>query len=269
MPRIKIENKHKYFGVDTTIDGNVLAPTTTTVRETNTLFRFFEPAYPIQGTDDDDRIGRKIMTTSLVSEGVITLRTGNFPNGVGDVYDGYMQELITNGRWGQNYSVEASMFPITASIRHMIVEFDPDVITGSTANKYDLIRQWFTTLLIQTGTNIMPSNRTQIKRESTAFTGKFKILHDDTYYLSFKKPQIHFKINLPYKRYLNFDSTTDQISPSNRRLYHIFVGPTNIETDYNLTGFGDHLLLTAGAEANFVLRLSTLQFTMKLNYVDI
>ena len=269
MPRIKIENKHKYLGVNATVDGNVLAPTSTAVRQTNTLFRFFEPSWPTQGTDEDDRIGRKILTTSLVSEGYLSLRTGNTPNTLGDVFDGYVQELIANGQWGQNYSVDPEMFPVTASIRHMIVEFDPDVISGSNANQYDLFRQWFATLNIQSGTDLMPSNRTMTLRESTDFTGKFKILHDDVYYLSFKNPQVHFKVNLPYKRYLNFDSTTASSSPTNKRIYELFIGPTNIYTDYSLYGFGDHLLATSTAEADFVLRLANLKYTMKLNYIDI
>lgn len=269
MPRIKVENKHRYLAIDTTIDGNVLAPTSTAVRQINGWVRYFEPSYPTQGTDDDDRIGRKIMTTSLVSEGFISLRTGNAENTLGDVYDGYIQELIANGQWGQNYSVDPTMFPVTASIRHMIVEFDPDVIAGSNANQYDLFRQWFVNLNIQTGTDVMPSNRALTLRESTPWTGKFKILHDDVYYLSFKKPVIHYQIKQPYKRYLNFDSTTEQTSPTNRRVFEIFIGPSNIYTDYSLYGFGDHLLTTSNAEAGFVLRLAHLQSTLKLNYIDV
>lgn len=269
MPRIKIENKHRYLAVNTTIDGNVLAPTQTGVRETNTLFRYFEPSYPTQGTDEDDRIGRKIMTTSIVSEGFIELRTGNAENTLGDVYDGYISELKRVGGWAENYELSPEMFPVTCSIRHMIVEFDPDVINGSNASRYDLFRQWFVDLNIQTGTDLMPSNKTLVRRESTAWTGKFKILHDDIYNLSFKNPQFHFKINQPYKRYLNFNSTTEQSSPTNRRVFELFIGPTNIYHDYALPGFGDHLLATSTAEANFVLRLAKLNFTMKLNYIDV
>lgn len=269
MPHLKIENKHTYLGVNTTVDGNVLTPTATAVRQTNTMFRFFEPSWPVQGTDEDDRIGRKIMTTSIVSEGFLGLRTGNTPNTLGDVFDGYMQELIANGQWGQNYTVDAAMFPVIASIRHMIVEFDPDVITGSNATQYDLFRQWFVSLNIQTGTDLMPSNRMHIKRESTDFTGKFKILYDDVYYLSFKNPQVHFKVNQPYKRYLNFNSTTVKESPTNKRVYELFIGPTNVNIDYASKGFGDHLLATSGAEADFTLKLANLQFTMKLNYIDV
>ena len=268
MPRIKIENKHRYLGINTTIDGNVLAPTSQTVRQVNGWIRYFEPSYPTQGTDEDDRIGRKIMTTSLISEGFISLRTGNTPNTLGDVFDGYVQELIANGQWGQNYSVNPQMFPVTASIRHMIVEFDPDVIDGSNANQYDLFRQWFVNLNIQTGTDVMPSNQTKTLRESTPWTGKFKILHDDVYYLSFKNPTVHFRIVQPYKRYLNFDSTTDQTSPTNRRVFEIFIGPSNIYTDYAINGFGDHLVTTANDEADFILRLANLKSTLKLNYVD-
>lgn len=268
MPRINIEKKHRYLGVNATVDGNVLTPTATNVRETNTLFRFFEPSWPPTGTGEDDRIGRKIMTTSIVSEGFLELRTGNAQNTLGDVFDGYVQELIANGQWGQNYSVSPEMFPVTASIRHMIVEFDPDVINGSNANKYDLFRQWFVSLNIQTGTDLMPSNRTMTMRESTDFTGKFKILHDDVYYLSFKNPQIHFKVNQPYKRYLNFEGDGAS-SPTNKQVFEVFIGPTNIYTDYSLYGFGDHLLTTSNAEPTFVLRLANLKYTMKINYIDI
>lgn len=272
MPRIKIENKHTYLNIDTTVDGNVVSPTLATVKQDLTNFRYFKPAYPVQGTDDDDRIGRKIMTTALISEGFLELRTGNAPNTIGDIYDGYISELSTNGHWGQNYEVNPLNWPIDISIRHMIVEFDNSILGPKISNAQSPIniRDWFRNLFIQTGTNLMPSNRMEVKRESTPFTGQFKILYDKVHHLSFQHPLLHYKINLPYKRTLNFDSTTEQSSPTNDRLiYELFIGPTNIFTDYGSKTFGDHLLATSNTEAEFIARVCNLQSTLKLNFIDI
>lgn len=271
MVRFTIENKHTYKNVDSTIDGNPLAPNQTSVRQEQTVFRYYAPAYPIQGDDDNDRIGKKIMTTSIVSEGFLELRTGNAQNTLGDVYDGFISELIQVGGWGQNYEVNPMNWPLDISVRHMFVEFDRTLLGPevSQALSPQNLRDWFRSLFVQTGTDVMPSNRMEVLRESTDDTGKFKILYDKVHHLSFDHPQIHYKVNIPYKRTLNFGTTDVMSSPTNHSLiYEIFIGPTNIYTDYGSRAFGDHLLATSAAEANFMPRLIHISHMIKMNYVD-
>lgn len=72
MPRIQIEDKHTYF---TTPQRELL----TSIYQTGNTVNFSPsivnntPNYPTSGTEESERIGRKIRTTSLMSEGYIRL----------------------------------------------------------------------------------------------------------------------------------------------------------------------------------------------------
>ena len=70
MPRIKIEEKHTYSHLDVGLLGNIRAANVVAPYGT---FRWHEPSYPVQGTDEDQRIGRKIQTTDILVEGYINI----------------------------------------------------------------------------------------------------------------------------------------------------------------------------------------------------
>ena len=77
MPRIQIEDKHTYNSVNTPIFGcrydSFVANNNNDFANQRTIIKFIEPTYPVTGTDDSNRIGRKIYSSSLCTEGFIKL----------------------------------------------------------------------------------------------------------------------------------------------------------------------------------------------------
>lgn len=267
MPRIPVEEKHTYYSSSISINGN---PLNDNIRFVNDVFKYVTPNYPVQGTDENNRVGRKIQTTSLVIEGFLGLRNGNVQNSVGMLQDAYVNDLVGVGEFGQNYEYNSLQQPIDISIRHMIVEFDGDFFESRGAAEILVsLSEWFRTLHIQTGIYGYPSNRQMVLRESTNYTGTYKILHDKVHHLDLLHPQLHYKYTVPYKRSLNFNSTTVQTLPTNKVVIQLFIGPTNVLIDYGNPAFGIFLQTTASAESNFNPSIAFIDNTLKLKYIDI
>ena len=96
-PRIRIEDKHTYNTQNNFIVANNRA---TTVTAPVNNFVWFTPYYPVTGTDENNRIGRKIQSQSIGVEGYLNLNTRpakdiNYPNLL-DYFNGYMQQFITD-----------------------------------------------------------------------------------------------------------------------------------------------------------------------------
>lgn len=273
MPRIQIEDKHTYNSVNTPLFGcrtdSVQIEDNNDVANQRVVIKYIEPAYPSTGTDENNRIGRKINSSSLCTEGFIklfnTIDNGNI-NTIYDVYsfhnsDEYtaMASQVTPQQAPFNTNEQA----LDVSIRHMIVEFDS---LGSTNEILTLLWGWFRTTYIYTGQYNLPSNRTQMLRESTQFTGDFKIIFDKVHHLSLRNPIIHYKEVIPYKRIMNFDGTGD-VAPTGRRVIEIFVGPTNIFTDYGSYGIGQWIANQANQLAPNIY-IAELSSTLKFKYTD-
>ena len=129
MPRIKIEEKHTYSHLDVALLGNIRSANIVAPFGT---FRWHEPAYPVQGSAEDERIGRKIQTTDILVEGYITLDNTPISTVPATGYpsllyywNGYIQQLLTvlpadNFEWNIDFN------NLTMPIRHMVVEFYDD-----------------------------------------------------------------------------------------------------------------------------------------------
>lgn len=266
MPRIAIEDKHTYYSSSISLNGNSLSDN---IRFINNVFKYVTPNYPVQGTDENNRLGRKIHTTSLVIEGFLGLRNGNVDNTIGMLQDAYVNELVTVGQFGQNYEYNSLQQPIDVSVRQMVIEFDGDFFDRGAAEILVDLNEWFRTLHIQTGTYGYPSNRQMVLRESTNYTGSFKILHDKVHHLDLLHPQLHYQYTVPYKRNLNFNSTTVQSLPTDKVVIQLFIGPTNVLIDYGNPAFGIFMQNTANEESSFNPSIVFIDNTIKLNYVDI
>lgn len=273
MVRIKLEEKHIYQSQSFNGSGNV---SISGFRLPTDIFRYTPIAYPVGGTDENNRIGRKITTKSILTEGFLSLRNGNVNNTMYELYDGYLSSLITPPTTGtpvqvlgNNYEINTDDFPIDISIRHMMVEFDAEfIINRTTAEVLTDLYTWFNTLFVQTGSAQMASNRMQILRESTVYTGQFKIIYDKIHHLSFRHPIIHFKEVIPYKRELNFGSANSS-QPTNKILLNMFIGPTNVNIDFGNYSFGQFLYNTGLSDSNFQPLIYLVDTTLKLSYVDI
>lgn len=269
-PRIRIEEKHTYKTANNFVVGN---NRTGVIAAPINQFIYFEPYYPVAGTDENNRIGRKIQTQNIGVEGYLNINTrpasnSSYPQFL-DYFNGYMQQFMTDTP-ADNYEFNMDWQKVLIPIRHMVVEFDDeDFYKGTQAEKGAYLTAWFKNLVTQSmATNAnYPSNQQSTLRESTPYTGRFKILKDTMYWLDYKdKHTIHFNYQLPYKRTLNFDA--EGSDPTNSHLYFLFIGPTQPLIDYCNLGFGEWI--NAGGEDTQVpASVAQVYTTIKLKYVDI
>ena len=274
MPRIQIEDKHTYNSVNMMIYGarydNVSSNINNSFNTNRGLVRFISPTYPSTGTDENNRIGRKIYTSSLCTEGFLKLYNVIDNANVNTIYDVYTYHnsdeytSLATQVSPQQAPFNTNEQSLDVSIRHMVVQFDIDNKTETELNEY--FYDWFTKLYIQTGTYNLSSNRSQIMRESTQYTGDFKILFDKVHHLTLRNPIVHYKEVIPYKKTMNFDGT-GSLQPTSKKIYELFIGPTNIYVDYGSFGLGQWINNnTEGLVPNiYVAEVSS---TLKLKYTD-
>lgn len=266
-PRIKIEEKHTYSSNNNYIVGNNRV---TDLAAAIQNFVYFTPYYPVAGTDENNRIGRKIQIQSIGVEGYLNINThptvATTYNNILEYFNMYMQDYI-NDTAPETYSFNMDWQKIQIPIRHMVVEFnDEDFYKGNQNEKSLYLKSWYKNLVTQSmqQTNYYPSVQQSTLRESTPYTGRFKILKDTMYWLDFKdKHEIHFNYQLPYKKTANFDA--EGADPTNTHLYFLFIGPTNPLIDYANNGFGDFLNNSTDDPPN----VASIYTTLKLKYVDI
>lgn len=274
MPRIHIEDKHTYNSFNIPIFGarfdNNAINVNNDFNNNRPLIQYIAPTYPVTGTDENNRIGRKINSTSLVTEGFIKLYNTIDNNNVNTIYDVYTYHnsdeftALASQVTPQQAPYNTNESNLDVSIRHMIVEFNNDTLSQNELREY--IYNWFTSLFIYTGTYNLASNRMQVMRESTGFSGDFKIIYDKVHHLGLRNPIVHYKEVIPYKRVMNFDGTGSG-APTGKQVYEIFIGPSNIYIDYGSFSLGQWINNnTDGLTPNiYVAELSS---TLKLKYTD-
>lgn len=239
---------------------------------------------PTQGTDENQRIGNKISPQSYHCDIVIQ------PLDLNDYLPNLFNKMFLSGGGIQsetNYLLTKSKY----NLRLMVVDFYgddkfklPDAcvanIQASADNDayntvMDNLNEWYRATFVPTGTNqdINVSCSQKMLRESTAYTGKFKILHDRLIKLSLKN---HFSkrisLDLDLKKYKDFNISGNRYTKHNILiclfncmcpaldmdpiLYKIFNVAHAEDTDH--TDFKNYL-------KSFSL---TLGFTGKLRYLD-
>lgn len=278
MPRIPVESKHTYQSYNGLICGasvdhaNFIAH----YNQNRPLINGFVPYYPPMGVDENQRIGRKIRTESLVSEFFINLYNTMDNENLNTIYDYYTynnsdtQQSITQEVTPQPSPFNTNEQDLDISIRHFIIEFDRDFV-----DSFDLtlpqtltrLFDWFRELNVYTGIYNMHSNRQQVKRESTQFTGNFNILYDKIIHLSLHKPLYHGNVSIPYVRHLNFDGEASDY-PSNKVVVQFFVGPTNPMIDYGNFNLGQ-FIINNNPDGGPCIIVAELSNTLKLNYTDV
>lgn len=269
MPRIPIEQKHTYQSANLLLYGAYLEDG---VPLDSIRYQFLN--YPTQGTDDENRIGRKIKTDYLTYEIYIQLQ--NIPtleNGVGRAYNSYLDwestqfndqpdDVAAEGNIdGDQNSLQS---PLNISVREFLVEFDRnDLYTIGDVQLQTFLSNWFQSLNVQTGIFPYASNRNQIKRESTIYTGSYNIIRDKVHHLTLGRQLIHEFGTIPYKRNLNFGTINEW--PTEKALIHFFVGPQNIYIDYGNLGFASYIQ----AYEDDQLSVCNVYSTLKLSFIDI
>lgn len=262
MPRIKIEEKHTYRNSSLTLYGNA-DPNAVTEPGAINFTRALVPVYPDQGTDVNNRIGRKIQATSIVCEGLVRLNDEYTPGSIMAFYTNHLKSTVGQDSGFTNATSAAfSSSQLSVAIRHFVVETTPDDLAGI------LTPEWFQQLVIQNGTKPVTSLAMEVKRESTEYTGTFNILMDKTYHLSLKSPVLHYKQIIPWKRTLNFDQS-NAVDPTNKVIVEFFLGPQMIYQDYGSHAFGAYLGRQFNLDNDLFVNVGFLDGTLKLNFIDL
>lgn len=269
MPRIPIEQKHTYQSNQFTVYGAFFEDgiPTDTIR-----YQFLN--YPTIGTDEENRIGRKIRTDYISYEIYIQLQTiPTLENGIGRIYNSYLDwestqyndqpddEAAEGNVDGDQNSLQS---PLNVTVREFLVEFDRnELFTLGDPNLQIFLSNWFQSLNVQTGIFQHASNRNQIKRESTIYTGSYNIIKDKLHHLTLGKQLIHEFGTIKYVRNLNF-GTIDEW-PTEKALIHFFVGPQNIYIDYGNLGLASYIQSFEEDQ----ISVCNVYSTLKLSYVDV
>lgn len=133
-----------------------------------------------------------------------------------------------------------------AKFRIMIVRFDdfdwPDSNPIGTLKNY--FRDWFNKTYVpnfivpitagaeqQYASLFATSNQAKMLRESTEYTGKFKILYDEVFTLGDKDPMKHIEINLNPKKNLTFDKDGNITNNDWNNVFGFILPPALYGTD--------------------------------------
>lgn len=289
MPKIAIEQKHTYNSVGFSIRGTT---TDESAPLQNIQIQFLN--YPDLGTDENDRIGRKIRS-DYISYETYYFMNNNYSSAesVGRVYDDYIKAAtaaeqqddvnVPEGYLAGDY-LNSVQRPLDMTVREMFVEFDRDFFSFERLNSGNITRaqfdndiklrlhDWYEKLVIQTGVDAYPSNKNQIRRESTEYTGNFNIIKEKIWHFNHLQPTHHEFDTIKYVRNMNFEPKPDNAAnsyltaPSDKVLVRLWIGPYNYFTDYGNLGFSVYI------KPNIVsgeLIAVTLKSTMKLSYTDV
>lgn len=274
MPRIEIEKKHTYQHYNHQLVGNQRVES---ILEPTANFHAFTPYYPVEGTGESNRVGRKIQLQHIHDEGFLRLPIAS---GEGteplftrmtilDAWNGYIQSQVRNLE-PDNYEFPVGKCMFSIPVRHMWIEmYDDDFFKGTTADRAVYLADFFKNLWISTGSlnTWIPSNQTTLLRESTPYTGRFRILKDTTYWLSPEKPMVHYNEDFAYKRTANFEAQGSD--PTNVRLFSIWIGPMQPVFDYFNSSFGSWMTNTTYNPLNQPYVCANYTGNIKLSYIDV
>lgn len=290
MPKIAIEQKHTYNSNTYSLFGS-----DTDQFQALDVIQVQFLTYPDLGVDENDRIGRKIRTDYITYESYYMLNNNySFAKSVGRTYDDYIKAAtlaeqaddvnVPEGYLAVDY-LNSVQRPLDLTIREMFVEFDRDFFEFDRLNSGNITRQqfndelqtklhdWYQNLVVQTGVDDYPSNRNQVKRESTEYTGNFNIIKEKMWHFGLTSPTHHEFETLKYVRNMNFDQKPDNApaqyftAPSDKVLVRIWIGPYNYFTDYGNLGFS--IYINSLNDPDGAINVAVVKSTMKLSYTDV
>lgn len=239
MPITIIEDKHVYQNSGFYIAQNSYLPL---IWENSATLTFTSPnntyqptanvkawtlPVPTQGTDENQRIGNKISPQSYHCDIVIQ------PLNLNDYLPNLFNKLFLTGGGIQsetNYLLTKSKY----CMRLMVVDFYGDekfklpdqfvanIEQSADNDEYNTVmmhlNNWYRTTFVPTGRNfdVNVSCSQKMLRESTPYTGRFKILHDRLIKLS---PKNHFtkriSLDLDLKKYKDFNISENRFTKHN------------------------------------------------------
>lgn len=163
-----------------------------------------------QGTDENERIGNKVFLKFIDLTYYISLR--------GEAY-------INNFSHGQ--AIDSYY-----RFRVMVVQFDDYMTETNIADWFRTTYTYFRTKAVYQNNLPLQSVHTAKLRESTPYTGTFKILYDKKTCLKKNKTVKMSTIRLPIKMNVNFENTNNKPTDESMKNIHLLViGPCYNELD--------------------------------------
>lgn len=249
MP-IKIEEKHVYQHVATNQDLTIPIFKSLTQPSYPQYYRGYAPTEATckllhntntitvsQGTAEDQRIGNKVNIKS-----------------VSLVLNLHMNPTSLVNDFGHSELVDMKFH-----FRLMCVKFNSPL---STADEAENFADWYRNTFIYyrtvsvTGGDKMPfqSNWMDKMRNSTDYTGSFKILYDKKFSLSKFKTVKQKQINLPINGNATFDNDTNQLTLNQKlsNIYTFLIGPSNNWLDMDVVSTGKAEALSNNYSSLFI-----------------
>ena len=216
---IAVEDKHKYGNFTQQIirlnhPDNTKNDDNGYIIGQNVLAKFDLSDYVTitQGTGEDQRIGNKVFMKWLHWTYSISFDADS---------------MLTNLPHG-------TLFDFFARFRVMVVKFDKAM------TEQDIV-DWFKATYVYfrvTGSTFVQSTHQTKMRESTVYTGKFKILYDKKIKMGRKKSVKLSNIPIRINQNLNFDPSTNKPTDENfKYIYGLIIGPSYNEIDLDATSY--------------------------------
>lgn len=176
-----------------------------------------------QGTEENQRVGNKIFLKFIDLTYYISLR--------GEPY-------IASFSHGQAIDTYYRL-------RVMVVQFDETKTEAQIAEWFRSTYTYFRNQAIYQNTVPVQSVHTAKLRESTPYTGTFRILYDKKTCLKKNKTVKMSTIRIPVKQNVNFENATNHPTPdSMKHIYLIVIGPCCNELDMDAISFDQTKSLT-------------------------
>lgn len=200
-----------------------------------------------QGTGEVGRIGNKVNIKGVNCSMVVSMSPSN---------------LIT-------YFGHGELTDLEFKLRVIAVKFNKP-LTDDRIELAEWFRETFIYTRVTTGTGINPicqSVWTDKLRDSTKYTGSFKILKDKKFTLSKAHSSTQFNFNLGLNREVNFENTTNKptVEQKFNNIYIFVVGPCWYETDMDTVSRSKALDIT---EAQGQIQLFNFSANIKTIYYD-
>ena len=248
--KVSVEDKHKYYNFDSQ---TIYLNKTSTGKAEDNGFNIGQNcvvAYNLsnniniaQGTHDDERIGNKVYMKFIHFTYTLGLNGGS---------------LITNLPHGDI----ADLF---LRFRVMVVQFDDEKTEQQIVEWFRNTYIYFKNMTVGGTTWPCQSVHQTKLRESTPYTGKFKILYDKKLKMGKKKTIKISNISIPIKQNINFENTNNKATDDNfKNIYAIFIGPcyNDVDTDS----------ISSDKTYSFIaesVSLASINAVMKYEYYDI
>lgn len=208
--KISVEDKHKYYNFDTQpirinkLDSTKIDDNGYCIGVSNLgLFELTDNITIAQGTAEDQRVGNKIFMKFI--HWTIDLRL-----------DG--QSLINNFPHG-------TLTDLYARFRIMVVKFQEQM---SEQNIVDWFKATYIYFAKLTNNSLYQSVHQTKLRESTPYTGKFKIMYDKKIKMGRKKTIKMCNIPIKINQNLNFENTNNHATDDAfKYIYGLVIGPCN------------------------------------------